>query len=42
MKRVIQREILNRLSKDILSGNVTKDKSILIDSDGQQFIFRNE
>ena len=42
VKRVIQREILNRLSKDILSGNVTKDKSILIDSDGQQFIFRNE
>ncbi len=42
VKRVIQREILNRLSKDILSGNVTKDKSILIDSDDQQFIFRNE
>lgn len=42
VKRVIQREILNRLSKDILAGNVSKDKSILIDSDGQQFIFRNE
>ena len=42
VKRVIQREILNRLSKDILAGNVTKDKSIVIDADGDQFVFRNK
>ena len=42
VKRVIQREILNRLSKDILAGNVTRDKSIVIDSDGDQFVFRNK
>ena len=42
VKRVIQREILNRLSKDILAGNVTRDKSIVIDTDGDQFVFRNK
>ena len=42
VKRVIQREILNRLSKDILAGNVTKDRSIVIDADGDQFVFRNK
>ena len=41
VKRVIQREILNRLSKDILAGNVDKDRSITIDASGDQFIFRN-
>lgn len=41
VKRVIQREILNRLSKDILAGNVDKDRSITIDALGEEFIFRN-
>ena len=41
VKRVIQREILNRLSKGILAGKVDKEKSISIDSDGLQFVFRN-
>ena len=41
VKRVIQREILNRLSKDILAGNVTKEKTIMIDTEGSQFVFRN-
>ena len=41
VKRVIQREILNRLSKDILAGNVDKDRSITIDACGEEFIFRN-
>ncbi len=42
VKRVIQREILNQLSKDILSGNVDKDKSITIDANGSQFVFKNK
>ena len=42
VKRVIQREILNQLSKDILAGNVNKDQGILIDSDGSSFIFKNK
>ena len=42
VKRVIQREVLNQLSKDILAGNVTKERSIVIDTEDQNFIFRNE
>ncbi len=41
VKRVIQKEILNQLSKDILAGNVDKDKGITIDSSEEKFIFRN-
>ncbi len=41
VKRVIQREILNQLSKDILAGNVDKDKSIEISANGSQFVFKN-
>ena len=41
VKRVIHREILNRLSKDILAQNVDKDKPILIDFDGEKLIFKN-
>ncbi|ADQ16415.1 ATP-dependent chaperone ClpB [Leadbetterella byssophila DSM 17132] len=35
LKRVIQRNILNELSKMILSGTVNKDKVILLDVDGE-------
>ena len=41
VKRVIHREILNRLSKDILAQNVDKDKPILIDFDGKKLVFKN-
>ena len=41
VKRVIQREILNQLSKDILAGNVDKDKSFEISANGSQFVFKN-
>lgn len=41
VKRVIQKQILNELSKKILSGDVSKDKAIIIDSDGTDLIFRN-
>ena len=41
VKRVIQKEILNQLSKDILAGNVDKVKGITIDASGGKFLFRN-
>ena len=41
VKRVIQKEILNQLSKDILAGNVDKDKGIKIDACNYQFVFKN-
>ena len=43
LKRVLQKRILNELSKDILSGNVKKDSSILITLNNQkQFVFTNQ
>ena len=43
LKRVLQREVINRLSKQILAGNVNKDDKIIIDADAQgELIFSNE
>ena len=42
VKRVIQREVLNRLSKEILSGNVQTESIILLDSFDGQLVFRNQ
>lgn len=41
IKRAIQRYLLNDLSKQILSGNVNKDRAITIDSEGAGLIFLN-
>lgn len=42
VKRVLQRDVLNQLSRDILKGTVTADSIILIDAEGGQLVFRNE
>lgn len=42
VKRVIQKEVLNTLSKEILSGQVTTDSIILLDAFGDKLVFRNE
>ncbi|CAM3868388.1 ATP-dependent chaperone ClpB [Flavobacterium cucumis] len=42
VKRVIQREVLNQLSKEILSGKVTTDSIILLDSFDGHLVFRNQ
>ncbi|MGB3608497.1 MAG: ATP-dependent chaperone ClpB [Psychroserpens sp.] len=42
VKRVIQKEVLNELSKEILSGKVTTDSIILLDAFNDQLVFRNE
>jgi ATP-dependent Clp protease ATP-binding subunit ClpB len=39
LKRVIQREILNELSKQLIAGNVTKEKPILLKLDKGNLIF---
>ncbi|MGZ4042894.1 MAG: AAA family ATPase, partial [Bacteroidia bacterium] len=41
VKRVMQKQILNELSKQLLSGKVNKDKPIIIDMFENQFVFRN-
>jgi len=42
VKRVIQKEVLNELSKEILSGKVTTDSIILLDAFNDKLVFRNE
>lgn len=41
IKRAIQRNLLNDLSKQILSGSVNKDKTITVDADNNSLIFKN-
>ncbi|MBR5282565.1 MAG: ATP-dependent chaperone ClpB [Alistipes sp.] len=41
VKRVIQREVVNDLSKRILAGEVNRDKPILIDAEGEKLKFSN-
>jgi ATP-dependent Clp protease ATP-binding subunit ClpB len=42
LKRVIQREVLNLLSKMILSGKLLPNEKILVDVDGKNFVFSNQ
>lgn len=42
VKRVIQREVLNELSKEILAGKITTDSIILLDSFDDELVFRNQ
>ena len=42
VKRVIQREVLNQLSKEILAGKVTADSIILLDAFDGKLVFRNQ
>ena len=42
IKRVIQKEVLNSLSKELLSGKITTDSIVLIDSFDDKLVFRNQ
>ena len=42
VKRVIQKEVLNALSKEILAGTVTTDSIILLDEFDGELVFRNQ
>ena len=42
VKRVLQKEVLNTLSKDILSGKITTDGIILLDCFDDKLVFRNQ
>jgi ATP-dependent Clp protease ATP-binding subunit ClpB len=41
VKRVMQKKVLNELSKQILSGKISKDANIVLDVFEQEFVFRN-
>ena len=42
VKRVIQKEVLNQLSKELLAGTITTDSIILLDEFDNQLVFRNQ
>ncbi|NDV16601.1 ATP-dependent chaperone ClpB [Muricauda sp. TY007] len=42
VKRLIQKEVLNNLSKELLSGKITSDSIVLLDSFDDQLVFRNQ
>lgn len=42
VKRVIQKEVLNELSKELLAGTITNDSIILLDSFNDKLVFRNQ
>lgn len=42
VKRIIQKRIINALSKDILANKLDKDNLILVDMRDDQLVFRNE
>ncbi|HEY9185218.1 MAG TPA: ATP-dependent chaperone ClpB [Salegentibacter sp.] len=42
VKRVIQREVLNKLSKEILSGKIHTESIILLDEFNDEMVFRNQ
>lgn len=41
VKRVIQKYVLNELSKELLAGKINRDHPITIDSEGEGLIFKN-
>ena len=42
IKRVIQKEVLNNLSKELLSGTIKTNSIVLIDSFDDKLVFRNQ
>ena len=42
LKRLIQKEIVNKLSKRILAGDIQKDEPVLVDVFDNSVVFRNE
>ena len=42
VKRLIQKEVLNNLSKELLAGKITSDSIVLLDSFDDELVFRNQ
>ena len=42
IKRVIQKEVLNKLSKELLRGSISAESIVLIDSFEDELVFRNQ
>jgi len=42
LKRIIQRQIINELSRKLLAGEIEKGDKIVIDAEGEKLLFRTE
>ena len=42
VKRTIQKEVLNNMSKSLLSGQIKPDSVVLLDAFGNTLVFRNQ
>ena len=42
IKRMIQREVLNELAKELIAGTITSNDKITIDFDGEKIVFKQE
>jgi len=42
VKRTLQKEVLNNMSKALLSGEIKTDSIVLLDSFDNNLVFRNE
>ncbi len=42
IKRVMQREILNELSRQLIAGTINKDSKIIVSEENDHIVFRNE
>ncbi|WP_222984362.1 ATP-dependent chaperone ClpB [Flagellimonas meishanensis] len=42
VKRLIQKEVLNKLSKELLAGTIKSDSIVLLDSFDDELVFRNQ
>jgi len=42
IKRVIQKDVLNKLSKELLKGTITASSHIMLDAFDDELVFRNK
>ena len=41
IKRAIQRELLNDLSKELIAGSIDRERPVTVESDGSSLVFKN-
>ena len=42
IKRILQRELVNMLAKDLIEGSVTKDRPVLVDISGDRIVITSK
>ena len=42
IKRLLQKELVNELATEIISGKISRDSAVEIDSDGEKLTFNNK